>query len=139
VFAAGTGSQTLQIDAADAPAAGGTFANTISGFSGANDFIDLRSIAFATGASATVGGGVLTLVDGGKTYKFTVAGSIGSVFPVTSDGHGGTLIDPHVAGFAQATAAFSAPAAGSPSPVSSGGPCGCVALVNATGSASGRG
>jgi autotransporter passenger strand-loop-strand repeat protein len=89
-----TGSAVLQIDAADAPAAGGTFANTIDDFSGANEDIDLRSIAFVSGASASVSGGVLTLTDGGKTYKFNLAGTTAGAYPVLSDGHGGTLIDP---------------------------------------------
>jgi autotransporter passenger strand-loop-strand repeat protein len=134
VFSAGVGLETLQIDSADAPAAGGTFANVISNFSAANDYIDLRSIAFVAGASATVSGKTLTLVDGGKTYKFTLAGSIGSKFPVLSDGHGGTLIDPHVARFAQATAGFSAPAASTLSPTFSGGTSAYAALLSPTGS-----
>jgi len=139
VFAAGTASETLRIDAADAPAPGGTFANVISNFSGSNDFIDLRGVAFVSGASATVSGGVLTLVDGGKTYNFTVSGSLGSVFPVTNDGHGGTLIDPHVAGFAQAAATFAPTAAGPLSPISSGAAGAHALLVGAPGSAGGRG
>jgi autotransporter passenger strand-loop-strand repeat protein len=138
VFAAASSPDTLQIDAAAAPAAGGTFANVISNFSGANDFIDLRSIAFVSGATASVSGSTLVLSDGGKTYKFTVAGSIGSVFPVTSDGHGGTLIDPHVAGFAQATAGFSPPSAAIAGPVSAGGTSGFAGVLHATASAGGR-
>jgi autotransporter passenger strand-loop-strand repeat protein len=101
-----TGSAVLQIDAADAPAAGGTFANTIVDFSGANEDIDLRSIAFVSGASASVSDGVLVLSDGGKTYDFKLAGSVAGLYPVLSDGHGGTLIDPTAARFAQAAAAF---------------------------------
>jgi autotransporter passenger strand-loop-strand repeat protein/autotransporter-associated beta strand protein len=139
VFGAGTASETLRIDAADAPAAGGTFANVISNFSGTHDYIDLRNIAYVSGASATVSGGVLTLSDGGKTYKFTVSGSSGSVFPVTGDGHGGTLIDPQVAGFAQAAAAFSPTAAGPLSPISRGAASGLAEMLHATASAGGRG
>jgi autotransporter-associated beta strand protein len=116
VFGAGTASETLRIDAADAPAAGGTFANTIYHFSGSNDFIDLPSIAFVSGANATVSGSTLVLTDGGETYKFKLAGTIGGSFRVTSNGHGGTLIDPEALtpkvidpkalAFAHAAAAF---------------------------------
>jgi autotransporter passenger strand-loop-strand repeat protein len=139
VFGGGTGSHTLQIDA---PAAGGTFANVISNFSGTHDFIDLRGLAYVAGASATVSGGVLTLSDGGHTYKFDLAGAIGSagtLYPVTSDGHGGTLIDPRVATFAQAAAAFSPTAAGPLSPISSGGARAHAVMAAAAGSAGGHG
>jgi autotransporter passenger strand-loop-strand repeat protein/autotransporter-associated beta strand protein len=138
VFGAGTASETLRIDAADAPAAGGTFANTIYHFSGSNAFIDLRSIPFVSGASATVSGSTLVLTDGGKTYKFKLAGTIGGSFPVTSDGHGGTLIDPQVTGFVQAAATFAPTAAGPLSPISSGGAHGFAELLHATASAGGR-
>jgi autotransporter passenger strand-loop-strand repeat protein len=140
VFGGGTASHTLQIDAADAPAAGGTFANVISNFSGSHDYIDLRGLAFVSGASATVSGGVLTLSDGGHTYKFDLAGSIGSagtLYPVTSDGHGGTLIDPQVAGFVQTMAGFAPAAAASPTLVSSGGTSAHAALFTATASGAG--
>jgi hypothetical protein len=92
-----TGSAVLQIDAADAPPAGGTFANTLSNFSGADDYIDLPSIAYVSGASATVSGLTLVLSDGGKTYKFKLSGTMAGAYPVLSDGHGGTLIDPTAA------------------------------------------
>jgi hypothetical protein len=87
----------LQIDAADAPAAGGTFADIISNFNGANEEIDLPSIAYVSGASATVVGHTLVLKDGGKSYTFDIAGAVAGAYPVTSDGHGGTLIDPRAA------------------------------------------
>ena len=101
-----TGSAVLQIDAPGTPIAGGTFANVISNFSGPNDYIDLRGIAYVSGATVTVSGHILTLSEGGKTYQFKLAGSIGASFPVLSDGHGGTLIDPKAAVFVQAAAAF---------------------------------
>jgi autotransporter passenger strand-loop-strand repeat protein len=112
-----TGSAVLQIDAADAPAAGGTFANVISNFNAAGEDIDLRSIAFVAGASATVVGTDLVLTDGGHTYTFELAGGAAGAYPVLSDGHGGTLIDPTAAAshkaldpkvlaFAHAAAAF---------------------------------
>ena len=46
---------------------------------GANDFIDLRSIAFVSGATASVSGSTLVLTDGGNTYKFKLAGSIAAI------------------------------------------------------------
>jgi fibronectin-binding autotransporter adhesin len=106
-----TGSAVLQIDAADAPAAGGTFANTLSNFNSAHEEIDLRSIAYVAGASATIVGSTLVLSDGGKTYLFNIAGATAGAYPVLSDGHGGTLIDPtalkpKTVAFAQAAAAF---------------------------------
>jgi len=130
-----SGSAVLQIDAGDAPAAGGTFANVISNFSGANDDIDLRSIAFVAGASATVVGSTLTLSDGGKTYKFTLAGTIAGAYPVLSDGHGGTLIDPKAIAFAQTAAAFAPVDAAKTALVSSTSPAGQTPFLHATASA----
>jgi len=141
-----TGSAVLQIDAADAPAAGGTFANTIYDFSGADEDIDLRSIAYVSGASATVSGGVLVLSDGGKTYKFNLAGTTAGAYPVLSDGHGGTLIDPTAAGrkatapkpidpkalaFAHTLAAFAPSDAANTALVSSTSPTGRTPFLHA--------
>jgi hypothetical protein len=135
----------LQIDAADAPAAGGTFANTIDDFSGANEDIDLRSIAYVAGASATVSGRVLMLTDGGKTYKFDLAGTTAGAYPVLSDGHGGTLIDPRAApkpvdpqvlAFTHAAAGFAPSDAANAALVSSTAPAGLAPLLHATSSAS---
>jgi len=130
-----TGSAVLQIDAADAPAAGGTFANTIDDFSGAHEDIDLRSIAFVAGATATVVGTTLVLTDGGKTYKFNIAGSVAGAYPVLSDGHGGTLIDPQVARFAQTAAAFAPSDAAKMAGVSGTSPTAQTPFLHATASA----
>jgi autotransporter passenger strand-loop-strand repeat protein len=141
-----TGSAVLQIDAADAPAAGGTFSNLIDDFSGANEDIDLRSLAFVSGASATVLGSTLVLTDGGKTYTFDIAGTTAGAYPVLSDGHGGTLIDPATAVgskaidpkvtlFAQATAAFAPPDAATAALVSGASPAGQTLFLHATASA----
>jgi hypothetical protein len=130
-----TGSAVLQIDAADAPAAGGTFADIISNFSGADDDIDLRSVAYVAGASATVSGSTLALTDGGATYSFTLAGSIAGAYAVTSDGQGGTLIDPRVALFAQAAAVLAPSGAVQTALVSSASPIGLTPLLLATTSA----
>jgi autotransporter passenger strand-loop-strand repeat protein len=113
-----TGSAVLQIDAADAPVAGGTFANTLYEFNGANEDIDLRSIAFVSGAKAKIVGSTLVLTDGGKTYTFNVGGTTAGAYPVLSDGHGGTLIDPKAATLTQAIAAFAPPSAATAGPIS---------------------
>jgi len=136
-----TGSAVLQIDAADAPAAGGTFANTVSNFSGANEDIDLRSIAYVAGASATVVGSTLVLSDGGNTYTFDIAGTTAGAYPVLSDGHGGTLIDPKAVdpkalAFAHAAAAFAPSGAANTAVVSSGSPTGQTPFAHAAVSAS---
>ena len=141
-----SGSAVLQIDAADAPAAGGTFANVISNFNAAGEDIDLRSIAFVSGASATVVGSTLVLHDGGKTYTFDIAGTTAGAYPVLSDGHGGTLIDPTTAAtpraldpkvlaFAHAAAAFAPSDAATAALVSSTSPGGATPFLHATASA----
>jgi fibronectin-binding autotransporter adhesin len=135
-----TGSAVLQIDAADAPTAGGTFANTLSNFSGAEEAIDLRSLAFVSGASATVSGAVLVLSDGGKTYRFDLAGTTATTYAVTSDGHGGTLIDtpaidPKVVAFNQAAAAFAPSDSAKTALVSATSPAGQTPFAHATASA----
>jgi hypothetical protein len=137
-FANDGAAETLFIDGADAPKAGGTFANVVSNFSDAHDGIDLRSIAFVSGASATLSGSILTVSDGGHTYGFTLAGSMAGTYVVTSDGHGGTLIEPPVAGFVQALAGFSARGAAITAPISAGGARGFAEMLHATGSAGGR-
>jgi autotransporter passenger strand-loop-strand repeat protein len=135
-----TGSAVLQIDAADAPAAGGTFANLISNFNGANEDIDLRSIAYVAGASASIVGSTLVLHDGGATYTFKIAGATAGAYPVLSDGHGGTLIDPRAlapktVAFAQAAAAFAPSEAAKTALVSSTSPAGQTPFAHATASA----
>jgi fibronectin-binding autotransporter adhesin len=129
-----TGSAVLRIDASDAPAAGGTFANTLDDFSGANEDIDLTSIAYVAGASATVVGSTLVLTDGGHTYTFKIAGSTAGAYPVLSDGHGGTLIDPKVAALTQAMATF-APTGAAIAPIARTSSTAETPFLHATGSA----
>jgi hypothetical protein len=97
------------------------------------------------GATATYAGGVLTLTDGGNSYYFDLDGTFAGAYPVLSDGHGGTLIDPvakapkatdaKVVAFAQAAAAF-APADGSQAAlVSSTSPAAHTPFLHATASA----
>jgi autotransporter passenger strand-loop-strand repeat protein len=131
-----TGSAVLQIDAADAPAAGGTFANTIINFNGPHEDIDLRSIAYVSGATAKVVGSSLVLTDGGATYTFNIAGNAAAAYPVLSDGHGGTLIDPKAVAFAQTAAAFAPTDAAKAALVSSASPAGLAPFAHAAASAS---
>jgi len=126
-----SGLAVLQIDAADAPKAGGTFANTLSNFNGAGEEIDLTSIAFVAGASAAFSGPTLVLTDGGKTYSFTIAGGTAAGYVVTSDGHGGTLIDPSAALFAQTAAAFAPADAARTALVTSTSPVGQTPFLHA--------
>jgi autotransporter passenger strand-loop-strand repeat protein len=140
-----TGSAVLQVDAADAPPPDGFFGSVLSNFSGAHDDIDLRSIAFVAGASATTVGSTLVLSDGGNTYTFDLAGSLAGSYPVMSDGHGGTLIDPipiaakaidpKVLAFAHGLAAFAPSDAAIAALVSSTSPTGQTPLLQATASA----
>jgi len=135
-----TGSAVLQID--DAPAAGGIFANVISNFDSAGEDIDLRGVAFVSGASATVVGSTLVLHDGGKTYTFDIAGSTAGAYPVLSDGQGGTLIDPTAAApkaldpkvlaFAHAAAAFAPSDAANAALASSTSPIAQTSFLHAT-------
>ena len=141
-----TGSAVLQIDAADAPAANGTFANILHDFSGAHDDIDLRSIAYVAGASAAIVGSTLVLTEGATTYTFDIAGTTAGAYPVLSDGHGGTLIDPTAAAahkaidpkvlaFAHTLAAFAPADAANSALVSSTSPAGQTPFLHATASA----
>ena len=144
-IAPSTGSAILQIDAADAPKAGGTFANVISNFNSAGEDIDLRGVAFVSGASATVVGSTLVLHDGGKTYTFDIAGTTAGAYPVLSDGHGGTLIDPTAAApkaldpkvlaFTHTAAAFAPSDAARTALVSSTSPAGQTPFAHAAASA----
>jgi fibronectin-binding autotransporter adhesin len=104
-FASTAASATLQIDAADSPPAGSTFSSTLSNFDQTFDGLDLRGVAFVSGATAVVSGSTLVVTNGGETYDFKLAGTLGASYKVTSDGHGGTLVnDPPKAeaAFAQA-------------------------------------
>jgi hypothetical protein len=77
----------------------------------------------------------LVLSDGGATYKFNLGGSIAGAYPILSDGHGGTLIDPKVVAFAQTAASFAPSDAAKTALVSSTSPTGPTPLLHATASA----
>jgi autotransporter passenger strand-loop-strand repeat protein len=92
-FENNTTKKTLKIDAADRPASGGTFANTLIDFdSSSATYVDLAGLAFVTGAKATLSGATLTLTDGTYSAKFTLSGTGASKYTVFSDGAGGTEI-----------------------------------------------
>jgi autotransporter passenger strand-loop-strand repeat protein len=121
----------LRVDAADSPIAGGTFANLLSNFDGGGEGLDLRGVAFHTGAKAVVSGAVLTLSEGGKTYNFKLGGGMAASYQVTNDGGGGTLINPLAAALAHRMAAFRAVDAASPTLGVEGAPvtAGCLGLA----------
>jgi hypothetical protein len=77
----------------------------------------------------------LVLNDGGALYFFNLAGNGPDAFPVLSDGHGGTLIDPQVARFAQTAAAFAPPDAANAALVSATSPSGRTPFLHAAASA----
>jgi len=77
----------------------------------AGDEIDLTSVAFKTGATATFSGNKLTLHDGTYTAIFNAGPSDATRYSVSGDGHGGTEITvatgaARVVAFTQATASF---------------------------------
>jgi hypothetical protein len=91
-FAAGTG--TLQLDDAQ------HFGGLISGFSG-QDVLDLADIAFSPNmslgyaANTNNSGGNLTVNDGTHVASLALLGNyMASSFVASSDGHGGTFIEP---------------------------------------------
>jgi autotransporter passenger strand-loop-strand repeat protein len=134
-----TGSAVLQIDAADAPTAGGTFANTLFDFSGAHEDVVLTSIAYVTGATAAIVGSTLVLTDGANTYTFNVAGTTAVSYPVLDD-NGVVEIDPRaispkVIAFAHAAAAFAPSDAANTALVSSTSPTAHTPFLHATASA----
>lgn len=92
-FIGSSGTDTLQIDVADQPASGGTFAPLISAWTDSDERIDLAGRAFVSGsATARLNGDVLTVKDGAYIAKFMLTGDHASRYVVASDGHGGILV-----------------------------------------------
>lgn len=125
-FAAPTGSAKLKIDAADQPANGASFAETLIDFDKLARSIDLAGLPFSSGATATLSGTTLTVSDGGYTAAFTLSGTAAASYVAVSDGAGGTLIHAKAGAatmpLVHAMAAFGGEGApGTLSPVSSGG------------------
>ncbi len=113
-FASSAVSATLLIETADQPAVGATFASTLDNFDQTYEGLDLRGLAYVSGATAVLSGSTLVLTDGGKVYNFKMGDTPGAAFTVKSDGLGGTLInDPHnTTLMVQAMAGFGAGAPG---------------------------
>ena len=74
---------TLQVDGTTMPT------NTIAAFA-SNDHLDLRGLAFVSGATATYNSGTLTVVSGGVTKTLSLSSPAQTTFVVVSDGAGGT-------------------------------------------------
>jgi autotransporter-associated beta strand protein len=87
----GAGSQTLRIESA--AFSGSQLSNTIASF-GAGDVIDLRGLAFTSGATASYDGAshVLTVTSGGVSKTLVIDNPGLSLFKATGDGFGGTQI-----------------------------------------------
>jgi hypothetical protein len=108
-------SSILALNSPALPANGGTFAEILFNFDKTGEGLDLLGRAYVSGATATLSGHNLTLVDGHYSATFTLSGtstsSYASSYLVTSDGTGGTLIEaqaatPLAAAMAHAMATF---------------------------------
>ena len=90
-------SSTLELLSAAQPRNGGTFREKLFNFDKTSEDLDLAGQAFVSGATATLSGHTLKLVDGAYSAKFVLSGtsasSYASSYIVTSDGLGGTLIE----------------------------------------------
>jgi fibronectin-binding autotransporter adhesin len=129
------GAATLKLDAlALTPVSGtqSTFGNSIAGIT-SGDAIDLASLAYSDGGTATYSNGVLTTTGGGNSVTLNLSGvSSGTQFAVSADATGGTVI----AQTAVTPAAFvftQAATTGASSAASSGdlGPSSSMALAEA--------
>ena len=67
----------------------GVIPNTISALDGV---LDDTGLAFATGASAAIGGGFLTIASGGSLADFTIGAGVTGGFAAVPDGSGGTEV-----------------------------------------------
>lgn len=93
----GTGKATLEFDASPTTNPNLIYNGIISGFSNAQDRIDLEALAFSgnTSVTKTLQGGntVIEVTESGKVVDLTLAGNrIASNFVASDDGAGGTLI-----------------------------------------------
>ena len=84
----GSGTATLQVDGA--PTNGQTGSETLVGF-GQNDALYLSGMTYAPGATATLSGGVLTVISNGVTENFDVTNPGATSFQATDD-NGGVLV-----------------------------------------------
>ena len=93
-FSFANGAQaTLQLDASVLPATGGTLSNTIVRFA-AGDALDLRSLAFTSGATTAydANSGTLSVTSNGVTDTLSMALPQTTSFQAVSDGSGGTEV-----------------------------------------------
>jgi hypothetical protein len=81
---------TLRIDAA--LTSGSTYQNTLHGLTG-GDTIDLSGVAFVSGATATIVGSTLEVVDGAFTQHFALTAANATAAHVSRDLTGGTQVD----------------------------------------------
>jgi hypothetical protein len=86
---------------------GSVFANTIAGIA-PDEIIDLRGLAFVTGATASLSGNTLNLADGATNMSFTLSNASASLFSVGADAFGGTEITADISTIAQLNAAIAA-------------------------------
>jgi hypothetical protein len=93
VIAFGSAPAALRIDAV--PANGSAFSSVLANF-GTGDAIDLSGLAYASGASASIAGGTLTVVSGMTTQTILLTGSTATGAQAISDGSGGVLVTPVV-------------------------------------------
>ena len=82
---------TLTVLATD-PLVPGQPAPTLKDFASTSDTLDLASVTYVSGATASISGSVLSLVDGWSTLHFNLTGSVAASYGVTTDGSGGTRI-----------------------------------------------
>ena len=119
-FAPASGSEAvLDVLSAATPASGA--APTLENFASTSDRMSLLGLVYFAGATATVSGSTLTVVDGATTLRFALTGTVGSSFRVTSGSGGYVEVTPlaaqgnalveAAAGFAPAGALTALPAA----------------------------
>jgi autotransporter-associated beta strand protein len=114
---------TLKIDAIDQPAAGSTYATTLSNFDQVGDGLYMASLVVSSGATAVVSGTTLKVTNGALVYDFTLAGSASTAYAVVGGPLGGLLVKAvggSTVALAHAMAAFGATPAGPGAPADAG-------------------
>ena len=91
-FEQSTGATTLDIEAANRPANGATYATGLVDFDGSSKRLDLAGLTVSSGAKITLNGSTLEVVDGGYTAAFTLSGMVADSYVIVSNGAGGALV-----------------------------------------------
>ena len=91
-FEQSTGATTLDIEAANRPANGATYATGLVDFDGSSKRLDLAGLTVSSGAKITLNGSTLEVVDGGYTAAFTLSGRVADSYVIVSNGAGGALV-----------------------------------------------